>query len=82
MVLARTGFSLEGSLIIIDHGHGLNSAFLHASRIVVREGEHVVQGQQIGNVGATGRATGPHLHWSLKWGDARLDPILFTGPMN
>ena len=82
VVLARTGFSLEGSLIIIDHGHGLNSAFLHASRIVVREGERVVQGQQIGNVGATGRATGPHLHWSLKWGDARLDPILFTGPMN
>jgi hypothetical protein len=73
VVLARTGFSLEGGLIIIDHGSGLNSAFLHASRIVVREGERVVQGQHIGNVGATGRATGPHLHWSLKWGDARLD---------
>ncbi|WP_245805994.1 M23 family metallopeptidase [Erythrobacter donghaensis] len=82
VVLARTGFSLEGGLIIIDHGSGLNSAFLHASRIVVREGEPVTQGQHIGNVGATGRATGPHLHWSLKWGDARLDPLLFTGPMN
>lgn len=82
VVLARTGFSLEGSLIIIDHGNGLNSAFLHASKIVVREGERVAQGQQIGNVGASGRATGPHLHWSLKWHDARLDPILFTGPMN
>ena len=82
VVLARTGFSLEGGLIIIDHGSGLNSAFLHASRIAVREGEPVAQGQPIGNVGATGRATGPHLHWSLMWGDARLDPLLFTGPMN
>lgn len=82
VVLARTGFSLEGGLIIIDHGSGLNSAFLHASKIVVREGERVAQGQHIGNVGATGRATGPHLHWSLKWNDARLDPLLFTGPMN
>ena len=82
VVLARTGFSLEGSLIIIDHGNGLNSAFLHASRLAVREGESVAQGQHIGNVGATGRATGPHLHWSLKWNDARLDPLLFTGPMD
>lgn len=82
VVLARTGFSLEGGLIIIDHGAGLNSAFLHASRIVVEEGEEVRQGQHIGNVGATGRATGPHLHWSLKWRAARLDPLLFTGPMN
>lgn len=82
VVLARTGFSLEGGLIIIDHGHGLNSAFLHASKIAVKEGQSVSQGQHIGNVGATGRATGPHLHWSLKWHRARLDPLLFTGPMN
>ena len=82
VVLARTGFSLEGGLIIIDHGAGLNSAFLHSSRIVVREGETVRQGQHIGDVGATGRATGPHLHWGLKWNDARLDPLLFVGPQN
>ena len=82
VVLARTGFSLEGGLIIIDHGHGLNSAFLHSSRIVVEEGQSVRQGQHIGNVGSTGRASGPHLHWSLKWNDARLDPLLFVGPMN
>lgn len=82
VVLARTGFSLEGGLIIIDHGMGLNSAFLHASKVAVEEGETVRQGQHIGNVGATGRATGPHLHWSLMWQDARLDPLLFTGPMN
>ena len=75
-------FSLEGYLLIIDHGNGLNSAFLHSSKIVVSEGETVRQGQYLGNVGASGRATGPHLHWSLKWRDARLDPLLFVGPMN
>lgn len=76
-----TPFSLEGYLLIIDHGMGLNSAFLHCSKIAVSEGEHVKQGQYIGNIGSSGRATGPHLHWGLKWNDARLDPLLFTGPM-
>lgn len=74
-------FTLEGNLLMIDHGNGLNSAFLHCSKIAVREGERVRQGQYIGNIGSTGRATGPHLHWSLKWRDARLDPLLFVGPM-
>lgn len=73
-------FSLEGNLVIIDHGRGLNSAFLHSSRLAVREGDRVKQGQTIGYVGATGRASGPHLHWSLKWQDARLDPLLFLPP--
>ena len=80
VVLAADNFSLEGNLLIIDHGHGLNSAFLHASRLMVREGDQVTQGQHNGNVGASGRATGPHLHWSLKWHDARLDPLLFVAP--
>ena len=73
-------FSLEGNLLIIDHGMGLNSAFLHSSRIVVKQGDRVKQGQLLGYVGATGRATGPHLHWSLKWQDWRLDPLLFLPP--
>jgi len=81
ILVAERPFTLEGNLLMIDHGMGLNSAFLHSSAILVREGEHVKQGQVIGRIGATGRATGPHLHWSLKWNDARLDPILFTGPM-
>ena len=81
VVLARPDFSLEGNLLIIDHGQGLNSAFLHSSALLVREGERVRQGQPIGRIGATGRATGPHLHWSLKWRDSRLDPLLFLGPM-
>lgn len=75
-------FSLEGYLLIIDHGNGLNSAFLHNSKLAVSEGDVVKQGQYIGNIGSTGSATGPHLHWSLKWHNARLDPLLFTGSMN
>jgi murein DD-endopeptidase MepM/ murein hydrolase activator NlpD len=66
---------------MIDHGMGLNSAFLHCSAHAVRVGDPVRQGQFIGRIGATGRATGPHLHWSLKWRDARLDPELFVPPM-
>ena len=78
VVLAVEDYSLEGQLLIIDHGQGLNSAFLHCSRILVREGEKVRQGQHIGDVGASGRATGPHLHWGLTWHGARLDPLLFV----
>jgi murein DD-endopeptidase MepM/ murein hydrolase activator NlpD len=74
-------FSLEGNLVIIDHGMGLNSAFLHLARSEVTVGQHVRQGERIGTVGATGRATGPHLHWSLMWNGARLDPQLVAGPM-
>ena len=81
ILAASAPFTLEGKLLMIDHGAGLNSAFLHCSELLVSEGEQVRQGQAIGRIGATGRATGPHLHWSLKWGEARLDPILFTGPM-
>lgn len=79
---ATEPFSLEGHLIIIDHGQGLNSAFLHASQVLVREGQAVRQGDPLGRIGATGRATGPHLHWSIKWRDARLDPLLFLPPRN
>ena len=78
---ASRPFSLEGYLLMIDHGMGLNSAFLHSSSLLVRAGDRVRQGQVVGRIGATGRATGPHLHWSLKWRTSRLDPMLFTGPM-
>ncbi len=81
VVLAATSpFSLEGNLLMIDHGGGLNSAFLHSDRLVVHEGQRVKQGQLLGYVGSTGRATGPHLHWSLEWQGARLDPLLFLPP--
>lgn len=80
VLVASEPFTLEGHLLIIDHGQGLNSAFLHSSAVLVREGDVVKQGQVIGRIGATGRVTGPHLHWSIKWRDARLDPLLFLPP--
>ena len=81
VLAAQQPFTLEGRLLIVDHGMGLNSAFLHLSRIDVRVGDRVRQGQQIGAVGATGRASGPHLHWGMRWRDARIDPLLVAGPM-
>jgi len=74
-------FTLEGNLLMIDHGMGLNTAFLHLSRIDVRVGDHVRRGQPVALSGATGRATGPHLHWAIRWRDAKLDPLLVAGPM-
>ena len=82
VILATSSpFLLEGDLLMLDHGMGLNSAFLHLSRIDVKVGDHVRQGQAIGKVGSTGRATGPHLHWSMRWHDAKLDPLLVAGRM-
>lgn len=81
VVLAATSpFSLEGNLLMIDHGGGLNSAFLHSQSLAVKEGDRVGRGQLLGTVGATGRTTGPHLHWSLEWQGTRLDPLLFLPP--
>ena len=74
-------FTLEGNLLMIDHGMGLNSAFLHSQQLLVKAGDVVRQGQPIGLIGATGRVTGPHLHWSMKWHAARIDPLpLLEGP--
>ncbi len=82
ILAAKEPFTLEGHLLMIDHGMGLSSAFLHCSQLLVEEGAKVRQGQVIGRIGATGRATGPHLHWGMKWHGARIDPILLTGPMS
>lgn len=81
ILAAGSPFTLEGNLLMIDHGMGLNSAFLHLSRIDVLEGDHVVRGQPIGAIGMTGRATGPHLHWGMMWQGVRIDPQLLAGPM-
>lgn len=81
VLAAAAPFTLEGNLLIVDHGMGLNSAFLHCQRLDVKVGDRVVQGQQLGTVGRTGRATGPHMHWGLKWREARLDPGKLAGPM-
>lgn len=79
-------FSVEGNLLIVDHGLGLSSAFLHLSRIDVPVGARVRQGQMLGAIGTTGRSTGPHLHWGLVWRpragqSVRIDPQAVAGPM-
>ena len=81
ILAAASPFTLEGNLLMVDHGMGLNSAFLHLSRIDVSVGQVVKQGQHLGLSGMTGRATGPHLHWALKWRDARIDPQPLAGAM-
>lgn len=76
-----TDLYLTGGTVLIDHGHGLSSVFVHMSRIDVKPEQRIEQGAVIGAVGATGRATGPHLHWGMNWFDTRLDPQLVVGPM-
>ena len=81
ILAAHQDFTLEGKLLMLDHGMALNSAFLHLSRIDVKVGDTVRRGQTIGAIGTTGRSTGPHLHWGMKWGSARIDPLLIAGSM-
>jgi len=73
---ADPGLYLTGGTVVIDHGHGVSSNFLHLSRIDVAVGDRVEQGEVFAAVGATGRATGPHLHWGMNWFDVRVDPLL------
>lgn len=76
---AETGLHFEGGLIMIDHGQGLVTAYLHLSKVEVQKGQLVNRGQKIGEVGAEGRATGPHLCWRMKWRNRNLDPMLLVG---
>ena len=70
-----------GWTIILDHGHGLSSTFLHLDTTSVRQGEMVAAGQVIATVGSSGRSTGPHLDWRINLFGKRLDPMLIAGPM-
>lgn len=74
VVLARPLY-FEGNCVVIDHGLGLYTLSMHFSRIDVKEGQHVNTGDQLGLSGATGRVTGPHLHWAVRWQGAYLDPV-------
>lgn len=75
---AETGLFLTGGTTVIDHGHGVSTTYFHQSAIGVAVGQSVATGDVIGAVGATGRATGPHLHWAMNWFGLRLDPSLNT----
>lgn len=81
VTLAKAGLYFTGGTVIIDHGYGLSTLYVHLQNIAVRAGDRVTQGQIIGELGATGRATGPNLHWGLVWGEVRLDPALAASPM-
>lgn len=81
VTLVHPDMFFSGGTLIIDHGHGLSSTFIHLSKILVEEGDTIKQTQPIALVGATGRATGPHLDWRMNWFDQRVDPTFLVGPM-
>lgn len=74
--LAADDFFYAGNHLIIDHGHGVNSLYLHLNKMDVKEGDVVKKGEKIGEIGTTGRSTGPHLHWGVQWYKKRVDPEL------
>lgn len=81
VALAEENMYFSGGTLILDHGHGLTSAYLHLRKLYVLAGENVIRGEPIGEIGATGRATGAHLDWRINLFDTRLDPsLLFSEP--
>ncbi len=81
ITLAEPDMFYSGGTVIIDHGYGINSTFLHLSKIYAKVGDVVKQGQELAEIGATGRVTGPHLDWRLNWYQMRLDPVTVVPPM-
>jgi murein DD-endopeptidase MepM/ murein hydrolase activator NlpD len=79
--LAYDGMFFSGNVMVIDHGLGLGSIYAHLERLLVKQGQRVEQGQPIGTVGATGRVTGPHLHWGVNLFRVGLDPALLVPAM-
>jgi hypothetical protein len=71
----------SGGTLIMDHGYGVSSTMIHLSEVLVKEGQTVKQGEQVAKVGASGRATGPHLDWRLNWFEVKLDPVTIVPPM-
>jgi murein DD-endopeptidase MepM/ murein hydrolase activator NlpD len=80
ITLTHPDMFYTGATVVLDHGYGLTSLFVHLSRIDVNPGDRLEQGQVIGAVGATGRATGPHLHWGMFWFKTAVDPLLLLPP--
>ncbi len=81
VTLAEPDLYFSGGTLILDHGQGLSSTFLHLSAVSVAVGDVVVTGDKIGEIGATGRATGPHLDWRMNWYNKRVDPQPLAGEM-
>ncbi|QLE87831.1 M23 family metallopeptidase [Shewanella sp. Scap07] len=81
ITLAVADMFYSGGTIILDHGYGVSSSFLHLSKLYVEPGQQIKQGEPIAEVGATGRATGPHLDWRINWYQMRLDPVTIVPDM-
>lgn len=81
VALVHSDMFYTGKTLMIDHGLGLTTVYAHMDAIFVIEGQVVRQGDPVGKVGKTGRATGPHLHWGMTWKGTHLDPALAAGPM-
>lgn len=81
VTLAHPDMFYSGGTLIMDHGYGISSTFIHLSEVLVKPGDKIRQGDPIAKVGAGGRSTGPHLDWRLNWYDVRLDPQLIMPPM-
>jgi len=81
ITLAQPDMFFSGGTLIMDHGYGVSSTFMHLSRLLVKTGDKVAAGDVVGEVGATGRASGPHLDWRINWFDVRIDPQLVVAPM-
>jgi murein DD-endopeptidase MepM/ murein hydrolase activator NlpD len=79
VVIIAQGMFYEGNLVVIDHGLGLSTEYMHLSKIEVTAGEHVHKGQRLGLSGATGRVTGPHLHLGVRWQGMYVDAVLLLG---
>jgi murein DD-endopeptidase MepM/ murein hydrolase activator NlpD len=81
ITLAEGDFLLEGGIIVIDHGFGVSSTLFHMQTVEVEKGQYVKAGQRVGSIGATGRASGPHVDWRVNWFDMRLDPAQLLEPV-
>ena len=81
VTLAEPDLFYSGGTVILDHGYGFSSSFLHLSEVHVSLGDLLSAGDLIGAIGATGRATGPHLDWRMSWFSQRIDPQLLVPPM-
>jgi murein DD-endopeptidase MepM/ murein hydrolase activator NlpD len=79
--LAETDMYFTGGTVMVDHGHGVHSIYVHLDQVRVTAGQRLGRGQTLGTVGQTGRATGPHLHWGVYWFDQAIDPALLVGAM-
>jgi murein DD-endopeptidase MepM/ murein hydrolase activator NlpD len=81
VTLTNKDMYYSGGTVLIDHGHGVNTSYSHLSKIDVKVGDVLAQGDKLGEIGMTGRATGPHLHWRVNWYDVTLDPALLVPAM-